>query len=85
MSFVALGGDGLRPTFFELLAAERLMSSLKAAVIYSLAVSTHIVTVKHIYCTARYTPEQGPIASISTDTIPSSFLPHRYTPNEDPV
>lgn len=51
MSFVALGGDGLRPTFFELLAAERLMPSLKAAVIYSLAVSTHIVEFGHTHCT----------------------------------
>ena len=40
MSFVALGGDGsTRPTFFELVAAERLMPSLKAATIYSLSVS----------------------------------------------
>ncbi len=40
MSFVTLGGDGsARPTFFELVAAERLMPSLKAAVAYSLSVS----------------------------------------------
>lgn len=39
MSFVALGGDGsTRPTFFELVAAERLMPSLKAATIYSLSI-----------------------------------------------
>ena len=39
MSFVSLGGDGTtRPTFFELVAAERLMPSLKAATIYSLSV-----------------------------------------------
>lgn len=38
MSFVSLGGDGLRPTFFELVAAERLVPSLKAAITYSLAV-----------------------------------------------
>jgi peroxin-12 len=39
MSFVALGGDaGVRPTFFELVAAEKLMPSLKAAVVYSLSV-----------------------------------------------
>ncbi|GAB4816887.1 hypothetical protein N2152v2_003933 [Parachlorella kessleri] len=38
MSFVSLGGDGLRPTFFELVAAERLMPSLKAAITYSLSV-----------------------------------------------
>lgn len=39
MSFVALGGDGsARPSFFELVAAERLMPSLKAAVLYSLSV-----------------------------------------------
>ncbi|EFN57496.1 hypothetical protein CHLNCDRAFT_48657 [Chlorella variabilis] len=39
MSFVALGGDaGVRPTFFELVAAEKLMPSLKAAVLYSLSV-----------------------------------------------
>ncbi len=40
MSFVALGGDGsTRPTFFELVAAERLMPSLKAATVYCLSVS----------------------------------------------
>jgi peroxin-12 len=39
MSFVALGGDtGQFPTFFELVAAEKLMPSLKAAVLYSLSV-----------------------------------------------
>ncbi|KAL3154018.1 hypothetical protein ABBQ32_013570 [Trebouxia sp. C0010 RCD-2024] len=39
MSFVSLGGDGsTRPTFFELVAAERLMPSLKAATVYSLSV-----------------------------------------------
>ncbi|KAK9801364.1 hypothetical protein WJX73_000250 [Symbiochloris irregularis] len=39
MSFVTLGGDGAtRPTFFELVAAERLMPSLKAAISYSIAV-----------------------------------------------
>lgn len=40
MSFVTVGGDGsARPTFFELVAAERLMPSLKAAAAYSLSVS----------------------------------------------
>lgn len=39
MSFVALGGEGLRPTFFELVAAERLMPSLKSALVYSLSVA----------------------------------------------
>ena len=39
MSFVGLGGDGLRPTFFELVAAERLMPSLRAALLYSLSVA----------------------------------------------
>ena len=44
MSFVSLGGDGTtRPTFFELVAAERLMPSLKAATIYSLSVSVSII------------------------------------------
>lgn len=39
MSYVALGGDGTsRPTFFEMVAAERLMPSLKAALSYSLSV-----------------------------------------------
>ena len=36
MSFVGLGGDASqRPTFFEMVAAERLGPSLKAAVVYS--------------------------------------------------
>lgn len=39
MSFVALGGDdAVRPTFFELVAAERLVPSLKAALVYALSV-----------------------------------------------
>ena len=39
MSFVTLGGDASqRPTFFEMVAAERLGPSLKAAVAYSLSV-----------------------------------------------
>lgn len=41
MSFVSLGGgQGVRPTFFELIAADRLMPSLKSAAIYSLSVSS---------------------------------------------
>ena len=40
MAFVALSGvAGGRPTFFEVLAAERLMPSLKSAAAYSLSVS----------------------------------------------
>jgi len=39
MAFVALGGAaGGRPTFFEMVAAERLMPSLKSAAAYSLSV-----------------------------------------------
>lgn len=39
MSFVAIGGDaGSRPTFFEVYAADRLVPSLRAAVVYSLSV-----------------------------------------------
>ncbi|KAK9916810.1 hypothetical protein WJX75_007322 [Coccomyxa subellipsoidea] len=39
MSFLTVGGDGsTRPTFFELIAADRLMPSLRAAVIYTLSV-----------------------------------------------
>ena len=39
MSFVSLGGDGsARPTFFEMVAADRLMGSLKAATMYSFSV-----------------------------------------------
>lgn len=48
MSFVALGGDGsTRPTFFELVAAERLMPSLKAATVYSLSVGGATVPGTH--------------------------------------
>lgn len=40
MSFVYLGGDeSTTPTYIEVVAAERLVPSLKAAVIYSLSVS----------------------------------------------
>ncbi|KAK9868707.1 hypothetical protein WJX84_006575 [Apatococcus fuscideae] len=38
MSFVSLGDGSTRPTFFELVAAERLLPSLKSAVLYSLRV-----------------------------------------------
>ncbi|KAI8475553.1 MAG: Pex12 amino terminal region-domain-containing protein [Monoraphidium minutum] len=39
MSFVSLGGDaGSRPTFFEVYAADKLVPSLRAAVVYSLSV-----------------------------------------------
>ncbi len=39
MSFLTVGGDGsTRPTFFELVASDRLGPSLKAAIVYSLAV-----------------------------------------------
>lgn len=38
MSFMLGGFDAPRPTFFELVAAERLMPSLKAAASYSLQV-----------------------------------------------
>lgn len=39
MAFVALSSDaGAAPTFFEMVAADRLMPSLKAAAAYSLSV-----------------------------------------------
>lgn len=39
MSFVTVGGEASsRPTFFELVAADRLLPSLKAAITYSLSV-----------------------------------------------
>lgn len=39
MSFLTVGGDGSqKPTFFELIAADRLMPSLKAAIVFSLSV-----------------------------------------------
>ncbi len=54
MSFVALGGDGsTRPTFFELVAAERLMPSLKAATIYSLSVSSSHSVEMHTFVKAN--------------------------------
>lgn len=38
--FVNLGGDeSSKPTYFEVVAADRLVPSLKAAVIYALSVS----------------------------------------------
>jgi peroxin-12 len=44
MSFVALGGDaGSRPTFFEVYAADKLVPSLRAAIVYSLSVRGHVV------------------------------------------
>ena len=42
MSFLTVGGDGSqRPTFFELIAADRLMPSLKAAIVFSLSVTIY--------------------------------------------
>jgi peroxin-12 len=39
MSFVYLGGEGgVKPTYFEVYAADKLGPSLRAAVIYSLSV-----------------------------------------------
>lgn len=41
MAFLQLGGEGGgKPTFFEVYAADKLVPSLKAALIYSLSVST---------------------------------------------
>lgn len=39
MAFVQLGSAGDSPTFFEMVAADRLMPSLKAAIAYTLSVS----------------------------------------------
>lgn len=40
MAFMHLGGDaGAKPTYFEVYAADKLVPTLKAAVIYSLSVS----------------------------------------------
>jgi len=42
MAFVALAGSaGGRPTFFEMVAADRMMRSLKDAAVYSLSVRTN--------------------------------------------
>lgn len=39
MAFLQLGGEaGARPTYFEVYAADKLLPTLKAAVIYSLSV-----------------------------------------------
>lgn len=43
MAFMHLGGDaGAKPTYFEVYAAEKLVPTLKAAVIYSLSVSVFL-------------------------------------------
>lgn len=45
MSFVSLGGDaGSRPTFFEVYAADKLVPSLRAAIVYSLSVRAPFAT-----------------------------------------
>lgn len=46
MSFMLGGSDAPRPTFFEVVAAERLMPSLKAAASYSLQVQQHRLLAK---------------------------------------
>ncbi|MEW5315898.1 MAG: hypothetical protein WDW38_007296 [Sanguina aurantia] len=38
MSFVSVGGDGNNPTYFEVVAAEKLMPSLKSAIVYTMSV-----------------------------------------------
>ncbi len=41
MSFVSVGGDAsTAPTYFEVVAAERLVPSLRAAAVYALSVSS---------------------------------------------
>lgn len=48
MAFMHLGGDaGAKPTYFELYAADKLVPTLKAAVIYSLSVSGELFTLPH--------------------------------------
>lgn len=45
MSFVYLGGDETtKPTYFEVVAAERLVPSLKAALVYALSVSCAVTS-----------------------------------------
>jgi hypothetical protein len=44
MAFMHLGGDaGAKPTYFEVYAADKLVPTLKAAVIYSLSVRSAMI------------------------------------------
>ena len=49
MSFVYLGGEGgVKPTYFEVYAADKLGPSLRAAVIYSLSVLLFVLVVSAV-------------------------------------
>jgi len=70
MSFVSLGGDGsTRPTFFEMVAADRLMASLKAATMYSLSVNPSSPTPSPL--THRLTRMHCALSESSMLTIPA--------------
>lgn len=42
-----VGGQGARPTFFEMAAAQQLPASLRAALTYSIGVSFYFPTLSH--------------------------------------
>ena len=49
MSFVSLGGDdSTKPTYFEVVAADRLVPSLRAAAVYTLSVRARVCTSVHL-------------------------------------
>lgn len=72
MAFVGLGGTGaLRPTYFELLAADQLTPALKAAAIYSLSVSCDLSY--HIRC-----PLHADLCLANKQRKPSVHLPQPH-------
>jgi hypothetical protein len=44
-----VGGQGARPTFFEMAAAQQLPSSLRAALTYSLGVSVFVLSLAQFF------------------------------------
>ncbi len=63
MSFMLGGTEAPRPTFFELVAAERLMPSLKAAASYSLQASS--LTFRPCVCGLKYFASLGSSESLA--------------------
>jgi hypothetical protein len=69
MSFVSLGDSSSRPTFFEMVAADRLMSSLKAAVVYSISVGRKLL--RQLKCETSVLPAHALRLSYPATLAPS--------------
>ena len=76
MSFVYLGGEGgVKPTYFEVYAADKLGPSLRAAVIYSLSVLLFVLVVSADlpFAQCRFCEVEGLKHVIALSTFRSDF------------